>query len=176
MSRLLRIVLVGSLPLLLVSATPDSAQALESFGPAEFKCVAKKQKAAGRYSKSALLAWATWEKDQNAAKLDQKLARAGARLAEAFAEAEASSADQGVDCVAQTASAADLEATIAATVVDVVTAINAGLDLSLKGHARCGSKLLRASAMQSMRLLLAESHRDGVLYMSPAHLVDVVEL
>lgn len=159
MSRLFRISMAGSLLLLLGFASAPSAQDLAKFGEAEFKCVAKKQNAAGQYSRSALGAWAQWEKKQNDARLDAKLARAGVKLAAAFGKAEAESAARGVDCVEQTASAAEIEAVVAADVVDVVAAINSGLDLSDRKDARCGARLLRASGKQSKRLLRAESRR-----------------
>ena len=156
MSRLFLISLVGILSLLVGVASPHSCGELAKFGPPEFECVGSKQTAAGAYSDSAFQAWAMWETQQDDAKRDEELAMAGAKLAATFARAEAKSALMGVDCVEQTVTAADLEAGIAAAVLDVVTAIEAGLDLAGAADARCAANLLRVAGERSRKFLGAE--------------------
>jgi hypothetical protein len=130
---------------------------LAKFGEPEFECVSSKQKAAGAYSDSAFQAWAKWETQRDDAKRDEDLAKAGAMLAETFARAEAKSSRMGVDCVEQTVTATDLEANIAAAVLDVATAIEAGLDLGEADDAMCAGTLLRAAGERSRKFLRAES-------------------
>ena len=109
MSRLFLMLLIGSFSFLISFGAPPPAKAqLAKFGEAEFVCVSSKQRAAARYSRSALKAWAEWDKKQRSSKLQKRLRKAGKKLAKEFDKAEAASAKQGVDCVEQTATASDL--------------------------------------------------------------------
>jgi hypothetical protein len=119
--------------------------------------VSSKQAAAGAYSEAAFQAWAKWEKKQDDSERDDMLAKAGAKLAREFARAEKKSAQHGVDCVEQTASAADLEARVAAAVADVVAAIETGLEPGDKRDAMCARALLRAAGERSRKFLQAEA-------------------
>jgi hypothetical protein len=156
MSRLLPVVLVSGLSLLVGSA-PASGEDLAKFGDPEFDCVSSKQAAAGAYSEAAFQAWAKWQTKKDDAGRDAWLSKAGAKLAEAFARAEKKSAHHGVDCVEQTVTAAELEASVAAAVADVVTAIEAGLEPGDKRDAMCASTLLRAAGERSGKFLQAEA-------------------
>ncbi len=160
MSRLLPISLVSSL-LLLLGVAPSEVRAnaaLRKYGDPEFECVSAKQKAAAKYSADAFKAWAQWAKKQDDGERDASLAEAGALLQEAFDEADARSADKGVDCVEQTVSGAELEARMAAAVLDVVTAIEAGLDFGDHRDGKCAENLLKAAGERSRKFLAAESH------------------
>ena len=136
---------------------PGHAAALAQFGEAEFDCVSGKQQAAAQYCHAALQAWAGWERSGNDAVREKKLSNAGRTLAGHFEQAEAISAKSGVDCIDQTATAADLEGSTADAVSDLVLAINAGLDLGAKREAQCGASLLRGAADMCRDFLHAES-------------------
>ncbi len=140
-----------------VAAPPHAAAAEAKFGDAEFACVSAKQRAAARYCRSALQSWAIWERSQNDAARDRRLARAGGKLARAFSKAEHTSAASGVDCVEQTASAAELEASIGTAVSELVGAVNTGLDLGTRKDAKCGAAIARAAGATCRDLLKAES-------------------
>jgi hypothetical protein len=155
MSRLLLIPFLG---LFLLGVAPGSCDELAKFGEPEFACVSTKQREAGLYSHSAFEAWANWAVEQDAAKLEMKLAQAGAKLARAFDRAESLSALMGVDCVEQTVSAAELEAHVATEVQDVSAAIQSGLDLGDAGDAMCAATLLSAAGERSKKFLMAESN------------------
>ena len=144
MSRAL-IPLIGSLVLLLGVSPFSCGGELAKFGEPEFMCVSSKQKAAGVYSRAAFQAWAAWATEQDDAMRDEKLAKAGAKLAATFARVEGQSAFMGVDCVEQTVTAAELETDLAAAVQSVVTEIQAGLDLENESDATCAGTLLRAA-------------------------------
>jgi hypothetical protein len=136
---------------------PGPAAAEAKFGEPEFECVSSKQRAAAEYCHSALQTWATWELGQNDARRDSQLSKAGGKLSDKFDEAETRSARGGVDCVEQTAAAAELEASIGQAVSDLVQAVNTGLDLGDREDARCGASLVRAAAAKCHELLKAES-------------------
>jgi hypothetical protein len=126
------------------------------YGDAEFQCVGRKQSAAASYAGSTLNAWAEWAQHRHDHRLDAKLEHAQASLARAFDRAEANSAGAGVDCVEQTASAADLSAAIDLAVLEIVTEISAGLDLADRRDARCAGELVRAAGRNARALLRAE--------------------
>ncbi len=157
MSRLVLLLLAGTVSLSVSAATPGPSDALAKFGEAEFKCVSFKQRAAGQYTRSAFKAWAEWERKQSEARLEKRLAKAGTKLARSFRFAEAWAAKQGVDCVEQTLSAPELAARIDEAALEIVTAINAGLDLEDRRDARCGERLLKAAGRRSRDVLNAES-------------------
>jgi hypothetical protein len=139
-----------------LSLLPHHAAALARFGDAEFECVATKQQAVAQYCQAVLQSRATGLQSGHAAS-DARLAAAGETLAHRFAEAEAASARRGVDCVEQTATAADLGAKTAGAVEDLVAAILDGLDADSRADARCGASLLRGAASLCHDLLQAES-------------------
>ncbi|MFQ5514491.1 MAG: pectin acetylesterase-family hydrolase [Myxococcota bacterium] len=141
----------------LLLALPGELFAQARFGAQEFKCVGAKQKAAGKYCQSALKAWSKWEKKQDATARDGTIQAALAKLSEAWGAAEVKSAKKGVDCVDQTVDAASAAASIDAAIADLVAGVNGGLDLGVKKHAICGSKLLRAAATLCKKWLGAES-------------------
>jgi hypothetical protein len=139
------------------AALPQAASALAQYGDAEFECVSAKQRAAAQYCHAALQAWSGSERQGNETVREKKLANAGRTLARHFEQAEAISARSGVDCVDQTATAPDLEASTAAAVAELAGAINAALDLDSKRDAQCGASLLRGAADLCRDLLFAES-------------------
>src|SRR5512145_907131 len=69
-------------------------------------CVAGKQKAAGKYCKSVLRAWAGWDLGQDDAQRDAQLAAAATRVDQKWAQAEGRATTAGVDCADTTTSAA----------------------------------------------------------------------
>jgi len=185
MSRLATLSLVGCVSLLLGVGPCGSVVELAKYGEPEFDCVASKQAAAAHYSKAAFRAWAKWVTLQDDAMLADALEKAGARLAQEFGKAEIRSAQQGVDCVEQTLTAGELEADIATVVLDVVTAIQAGLDLGDPQQARCAGQLLDAASDRSKGFLEAESqhtkkapvggvadHRDSLQQIAADHFSD----
>ena len=120
-------------------------------------CVSRKQQDAGDYCRRVLKAWATWDRTQDAARRDNKIAVASATLGLGWAKAEAQSSNVGVDCGDTTSSAAQMTGAIDSATGAIVAAVNAGLDLGDKSNARCGGNLLQAAARKCARLLGAES-------------------
>ena len=120
-------------------------------------CVSRKQQDAGDYCRRVLKAWATWDRTQDAARRDNKIAVASATLGLGWAKAEAQSSNAGVDCGDTTSSAAQMTGAIDSATGAIVAAVNAGLDLGDKSNARCGGNLLQAAARKCARLLGAES-------------------
>ena len=120
-------------------------------------CVSSKQKAAARYCKAALQAWSSWETSQNTPARTTAVDTAAASLGAAWTQAETDSEAAGVDCADTTLSDADARGRIDAAIDGIVTAINTGLDLGNPGHARCGSKLVKAAGGECGAFLKAES-------------------
>ncbi len=120
-------------------------------------CVSRKQQDAGDYCRRVLKAWATWDRTQDAARRDNKIAEASATLGLGWAKAEAQSSNAGVDCGDTTSSASQMTGAIDSATGAIVAAVNAGLDLGDKSNARCGQNLLQAAARKCARLLGAES-------------------
>ena len=157
MPRLLLPLLIATFSLTPSLGTARAAEALEKFGDPEFKCVSFKQRAAGYYTRSAFKAWAEWDRKQDESRREKRLAKAGVKLATWFRLAEAWAAKRGVDCVDQTLNAPELAARIQTAALEIVTAINAGLDLEDRRDAKCGKKLLEAAGRRSRDFLNAES-------------------
>jgi hypothetical protein len=139
------------------SMAPSCNVQLARFGDAEFECVAAKQRASANYCHAALQTWASWELNQNDADRDRQLSKAGLKLARHFGIAETLSAEAGVDCVDQTATAAEIAASIGEAASEVVAEINTGLDLGVNEDASCGAVLVRAAAASCHELLKSES-------------------
>jgi hypothetical protein len=116
-------------------------------------CVDHKQDAAGAYCKRVLRAWARWDRTGDAIGRDAKIATAGDELASAWAKAESKAFGGGVDCVDTTLSPDALESLVGSATGALVAAVNAGLDLTDKADARCGRRLLEASANKCAKLL-----------------------
>jgi hypothetical protein len=121
------------------------------------KCVSAKQKEAGKYCKRVLKAWGKWEKSQDDAARDAKLADALTKMSDKWTKAETKSSSKGVDCADTTGTAGDVAAIIDAAVGDIVTAVNDGLDLGNSGDQTCGQKLLKAAGKKCDKFLKAES-------------------
>ena len=130
---------------------------LAKYGDAEFACVADKQDAAKLYAFRAFKAWAVWQTNGNDAEREASFADASAALRAAFDQAEAQSAHGGVDCVEQTATAAELEAKIDSAVLDVVTTIQSGLDLGDWMQAECARELYWAAGLRTQEFLRTEA-------------------
>jgi hypothetical protein len=156
MSRRSLISLVCSLSLVFGFVGPQSCGELAKFGDPEFECVSTKQTAAGGYAEDVFQAWASWETGHDADKRDDTIARAAAKLEAAFQRAEDKSALMGVDCVEQTVTAAHLGASVAAEVLDVVAAVEAGLHPGNAGDGQCAKTLLRAAGERTRKFLRAE--------------------
>jgi hypothetical protein len=120
-------------------------------------CVAAKQKAVATYCKKALAAWASWEKSQDGVKRDASLDKAATALDDAWAKAEATSADAGADCTDTTITTSALGAFLDSALGALIDDVNAGLDLGDKKQAACGQKILKASGSTCAALLKAES-------------------
>lgn len=120
-------------------------------------CVAAKQKAAAAYCKSALAAWAAFEKSQDATKRDEALGKAGDKLEGAWTDAETKAAAAGVDCAATTVAADGLTAFVGSAIGALVDGVNAGLDLGDPKQASCGQKILKSAGAACSSLLGAES-------------------
>jgi hypothetical protein len=139
-----------------IVAIGSARQASASVYPTN-TCVGAKMVAAGAYCQSALKAWSSWDKNQSNDSLDAALATAVTNLESAWMKAEASALNKGVDCVDTTLSLMALQSMVDPVVTDVVTEINDGLTLSNNNNAKCGSKLLTASAKKCAAMLKAES-------------------
>lgn len=142
---------------LVLGLVAAAAQAAPSRPYPTNRCVAVKQKEAGRYCRRALQAWADWELGGNAARRDQALARAASMLARRWTDAERRAGRAGVDCAETTLSAAEARAFLDPAVTGLVTQVNDGLSLTVREHARCGRGLLLALAERCAGLLKAES-------------------
>ncbi len=120
-------------------------------------CVARKQEEAGTYCKRVLKAWARWDRTGDAGARDDRIATAALELGGAWEKAEARSADDGADCADTTLPAPALVGLVDSATGAIVAAVNQGLDLGDTEDARCGRKLLDASARACDRLLDLES-------------------
>ena len=120
-------------------------------------CVSAKQKAAAAYCGQALAAWAKWEKNQDDAKRQGAVAKATAKLEEAWAKAEAKAVSQGADCSDTTLSSSAAGSFLDSASGAIVDDLNDGLDLADKKQAQCGQKILKAAGAQCSALLKAES-------------------
>lgn len=120
-------------------------------------CVSRKQEAAGAYCKRVLKAWAGWERSGDAGGRDRKIAKAAAELDKSWTKAESKSAADGADCSETTLSTLALESLVGSATGAIVAAVNDGLDLAEKQDARCGRKLLDASAKKCAKLLGLEA-------------------
>src|SRR5262249_4039819 len=88
---------------------------------------------------------------------DSKIAIAASELADAWSKREDAAATGGVDCADTTLSASGIAHLVDSASGAIVAAVNAGLDLHERPHARCGGTLLDAAAQKCARLLGAES-------------------
>src|SRR5438046_1875512 len=120
-------------------------------------CVGRKQQLAASYCNSALAAWSSWETKQDAARRDDALEVAAGRLAGNWGDADAKALAKGTDCADTTLSATAAVSRIDSAIGALVGTVNDGLDLSQREHARCGAKLLKASAAKCAALLQAEA-------------------
>src|SRR5262245_21601027 len=120
-------------------------------------CVGRKQESAGDYCKRVLKAWARWDRTGDAGARDDKIAAAAADLERSWAKAEAKSEADGADCTDTTLAPDALESLVGSAAGAIVAAVNDGLDLDSKPDARCGGKLLEATAQKCARLLGTES-------------------
>jgi hypothetical protein len=143
----------AALALGLMAAAP-AAQAKPAY-PTNV-CVGTKLKAAGKYCGAVLKAWGTWDKKQDAAKRDASIAKAQGKLDATWLDAEAKSAEDGVDCAETTLSAADLGVLVGTTAAQIAAAVNTGLDLGDKDEGKCGGSLIKLAAKKCQALLLAE--------------------
>ena len=149
----LRPLAVAALALGLIAVAPP-AQAAPAY-PTNV-CVGTKLKAAGKYCGAVLKAWSTWDKKQDAAKRDASIAKAQDKLDATWLDAEAKSAEDGVDCAETTVSAADLGVLVGTTAAQIAAAVNTGFDLGDKDEGKCGGSLLKLAAKKCQALLLAE--------------------
>jgi len=120
-------------------------------------CVGTKMLQAGKYCSRVLMAWSAWDKTQDTAKRDLKLAAASTKLLGKWSNAEIKSFGKGVICSDTTASSTDMQAAIDAAIASVITAVNTGLNLSDKAQAKCGAAVLKAAAKKCAALLKIES-------------------
>jgi hypothetical protein len=121
------------------------------------RCVATKERVAGKYCGSVLNAWAQFESGQDASQRDAAIAKAASKLDKDWAKAEQQSAADGVDCAAAFLTADGATQAIDSASGAIVAALNDGLDPGDAGDVECGGKLLRASADKCQALLRAES-------------------
>ena len=139
------------------SAVRASSHELQKFGKPEFKCVAKKQKAAGKYCLVSMKAWSKWLTAGDDGKRDDQLGKASTGFTSLWSKAEEKSAKKEVDCTEQTVDAVSMGGSIETTVDEIVTEIRSGLDLGDSDQAKCGAKLLKAAGKQCAKLLKVES-------------------
>jgi Pectinacetylesterase len=120
-------------------------------------CVSSKQRQAGRYCRSALLAWSRWDVRQDDAERDASIAGAAAKLATQWGKAESRSLAKGSNCADTTLSSGAAQAAIDAGIASVVGLVNGGLDLVGASRDRqCGRALLNAAARKCGAILTAE--------------------
>lgn len=142
----------------LVVVSPNSASA----GPYPTnKCVAGKQKAAGKFCQSAAGAWSKYTKDPSkdagGTKRDASIAAAATKLSEAWDKEEAKSLKKGVDCSLATVDAATMSTDIDAAIDTLVTNVTNGVDLGDSDDQACRSGILKAAAKLCSGYLKAES-------------------
>jgi hypothetical protein len=148
-------------PWLVLWLTITGLSTTQTAGAASFSypvndCVSTKQTEAGKYCKSVLKAWATFDAKGDAGKRDAAIQKAVATLATKWSAAEAKAAKKGADCVDTTLSATQAQALIDAATSALVDDTNAGLDLGTKSDATCGKKILAAAATDCQKLLQAD--------------------
>ena len=139
---------------ILVAATPGAAST--AVYPVN-QCVSAKMKSAAHECGAVLKAWSVWEKTQDNAKRDAKIAAAQTALNTAWGAAETASSTAGVDCADTTLSASALGLLVGSAAAQIVTDVNAGLDLSQKADSKCGGNLLKLAAKKCAALLNTES-------------------
>ncbi len=131
-------------------------------------CVSTKQAAAGAYCKQALKAWSRWERDQDAARRDAKLATAASGLTRTWGKAEAKANGSSVDCADTTLSATAATDLADSAIGAIVGAVNDGLDLGSASDARCGGLLLDAGGKKCAKLLGLEGKYIRALEKDPS--------
>jgi hypothetical protein len=134
-----------------------NAEAAKKKSDAALVCVATKHKEAGKYCGAVLKAWSKFEKSGDAEKRDAAFAKAAGKLDAAWLKAEEKGDDAGVDCAAAFLASSTAGAFIDSATGALVEVVNQGLDLEVKDHAKCGSKILKAAATKCQGLLNAES-------------------
>jgi len=126
-------------------------------GDAGLACAAAKDQAAGQYCAQVLKAWSRFDRNGKADNRDAAIAEAGDELANAWTEAESNASEAGVDCKGAFIASSTAGAFIDSASGALVEAVNDGLDLDRKRDAKCGSKIVKASADKCQALLGAES-------------------
>src|SRR5262249_27508324 len=121
-----------------VATTASVAAAATAFYPVN-KCVATKEREAANYCRRSLNAHAAGHNGQT--DTNERLARAGSRLAKRWTKAESLASQKGTDCAATTALSADVKSAIDAAVSEIVDDIDDGLS-----NQHCGARLLQAAA------------------------------
>ncbi len=119
-------------------------------------CVSAKQRAAGRYCKQALSAWANFATKGDAGKRDAALGAAAAALAATWSAAEAKASAKGVDCVETTLSVTAAQSLVDSAIGAVVAQVDAGLVPGDRHDAQCARQILRAAAGDCQKLLQAD--------------------
>jgi hypothetical protein len=120
-------------------------------------CVGAKIKAAGKKCKDDSTAWSTWDKSQNATARDAKLTASNDKFTKGWQKADDKALKAGIDCADTTLSLEDMRTVIDAAITDIVTTINAGLDLGDPAQGSCGGKLIKAAGKKCDAFLKAES-------------------
>ena len=120
-------------------------------------CVSAKMKAAAGKCKGDLTAWSAWDKSQSDTARDAKLLASNDKFDRDWSKADAKASDAGVDCADTTVSLGGMRTAIDAAITDIVTTINAGLNLTDPAQGSCGGKLIKAAASKCDRFLKAES-------------------
>ncbi|MFT4572184.1 MAG: hypothetical protein ACI91F_003084, partial [Candidatus Binatia bacterium] len=125
------------------------------------KCVASKQKAAGKYCQSALKAWSKWESTQTKSdaieKRDANLGKASNKLGSAWSKAEEKSAKKDVDCVATTTDAASVVSSVEGQVSALASIVDTGSDTGDTTDLKCRAKVLVQLGKLCGGLLKAQS-------------------
>jgi hypothetical protein len=119
------------------------------------QCASEKLMAAADRCAEVLEAWGAWTGSQ----VDPQpiIDEADAEFNEQWAAAEDEAQVKNVDCAEMTLSAAEMKDLMDAAIDEIVAAVNDGLDLGVKKHATCGSKILKSAGTKCLALLDAES-------------------
>jgi hypothetical protein len=151
-----RVATAAMLALVVCAAGAADAKKKSKPDPA-LTCVSAKHKAAGAYCAAVLNAWSKFERTGDSAKRDAAIAKAKDRLDLGWSKAEDRSGASGVNCEGAFLATSTAGAFVDSASGALVSAVNTGLDIGTKDHAKCGSKIVKAAAVKCQALLVAES-------------------
>jgi hypothetical protein len=125
-------------------AAPAAAAKQPKLYPTD-RCVSDKLRAVAEICGAVVEAYAEFESHQDQSRVDEAIGKARIKLAKAWGRAEKRVAKQ-VDCAATTSPSAIVAGRVEETAAALRDAVNDGIDLSDRGDAACGRRILDAAA------------------------------